>query len=129
MPSNEVVTNMAPAAVGPYAQARRAGGTLYISGQLGLDPISGKFIGDSTAEQANQAMKNLGMILDAAGLDFSDVVKMTVFLTNMDDFEAMNQVYATYFTEIIDLPARACVEVAALPKGGKVEIEAIAYAG
>lgn len=113
----------APAAVGPYSHAIQGGNTLYTSGQLGIDPTTGA-IPEGVEAQAEQAMKNLGAVLNAANMDFSDVVKTTVFLKNMSDFAAINAIYAKYFTA--DAPARSCVAVASLPKDGLYEIEAIA---
>lgn len=113
----------APAAVGPYCHAKLAGNTLYCSGQLGLIPETGVLAGGVEA-QARQALENLGVILKEAGMDFSDVVKTTVFLADINDFAAINAIYADYFK--VEPPARSCVEVAALPKGGLFEIEAVA---
>ena len=113
----------APAAVGPYSHAIQGGNTLYTSGQLGIDPATGA-IPEGVEAQAEQAMKNLGAVLNAAGMDFCDVVKTTEFLKNMSDFAAINAIYAKYFTA--DAPARSCVAVASLPKDGLYEIEAIA---
>jgi len=113
----------APAAVGPYSHAIQGGNTLYTSGQLGIDPATGA-IPEGVEAQAEQAMKNLGAVLNAAGMDFCDVVKTTVFLKNMSDFAAINAIYAKCFTA--DAPARSCVAVASLPKDGLYEIEAIA---
>ncbi|KMY67228.1 hypothetical protein AAU61_10110 [Desulfocarbo indianensis] len=121
-----VQTDLAPAAVGPYCQARWAGDFLFVSGQLGLDPRTGEFAGPGVAEEAGQALRNLNRILEAAGLERGQVVKVTIFLTDMDDFGLVNEVYAGFFEGVSCLPARACVAVAALPKGGKVEIEALA---
>jgi 2-iminobutanoate/2-iminopropanoate deaminase len=120
-------SKQAPAAVGPYSQARWAGDILFISGQLGLDPDSGEMAPDGVQSQALQAMRNLGAILLAAGLDFGQVAKTTIYLTDMEDFATVNQVYAGFFEEGAPLPARACVAVAGLPKGGLVEVEAVAY--
>lgn len=122
-----VSTPDAPKAVGPYSQAVWAGDTLYISGQIPLDPATGNMVGATTAEQTAQVFKNIGAILKAAGLGFGQVVKMTVLLTDMKDFAAMNDVYAKHFTG--DFPARAAYQVVALPKGALVEIETIAYKG
>lgn len=122
-----VSTPDAPKAVGPYSQAVWAGDTLYISGQIPLDPATGNMVGATTAEQTAQVFKNIGAILKAAGLGFGQVVKMTVLLTDMKDFAAMNEVYAKHFTG--DFPARAAYQVVALPKGALVEIETIAYKG
>lgn len=113
----------APAAVGPYCHAKLAGSTLYTSGQLGLVPATG-VLAEGVEGQARQALDNLGAILKEAGMDFGDVVKTTVFLKNIGDFAAINAIYAEYFTG--ETPARSCVEVAALPKGGLFEIEAVA---
>ena len=113
----------APAAVGPYCHAKLAGNTLYTSGQLGLIPATGE-LPQGVEAQAAQALDNLKEVLSAAGMDFSDVVKTTVFLADMNDFAAVNAVYAKYFPG--EAPARSCVQVAALPKGGLFEIEAVA---
>ncbi len=118
-----VATRQAPDAVGPYSQAVRAGEWVYCSGQLGIDPVSGGLAPD-TAAQARQALANLRAVLDAAGCGLDAVVKTTVFLTDLADFAAVNAVYAEAFGA--HRPARACVQVAALPKGAKVEIEAVA---
>lgn len=117
----------APKAVGPYSQAVWAGDTLYISGQIALDPATGAMVGTTAAEQTAQVFRNIGAILKAAGLDFAHVVKMTVLLTDMKEFAAMNEVYAKHFTG--DFPARAAYQVVALPKNASVEIETIAYRG
>lgn len=113
----------APAAVGPYCHAKLAGNTLYTSGQLGLDPVSGT-LPEGVEAQTHQSLKNLGAVLKAAGMGYEDVVKTTVFLKNMKDFAAVNEIYAQYFTG--QTPARSCVAVAELPKEGLVEIEAVA---
>ena len=113
----------APAAVGPYCHAKLAGNTLYTSGQLGLIPATGELPAGVEA-QAKQALDNLGAVLQAAGMDFSDVVKSTVFLADINDFAAINAIYAEYFTG--EAPARSCVQVAALPKGALFEVEAVA---
>lgn len=119
----------APAPVGPYSQAVQAGGWLFVAGQIPLDPQTGSIVGaDDIGVQTEQVMANLGAILMEAGTDWEHVVKTTVFLANLDDFVAMNQVYARYFSEAT-APARACVEVSRLPKGVKVEIDCIALAG
>jgi len=118
-----VHTDKAPAAIGPYSQAIRAGNLLFISGQLGVDLSTGTIPYDSVAEQTKHALTNLANIAQAAGTSLANAVKVTVYLTNMDDFAAMNQVYAEFFPE--NPPARACVAVSALPKGVAVEIEAI----
>lgn len=114
----------APAAVGPYVHATKVGDMIYTSGQLGLVPETGDFPEGGIEAQTEQALKNLGEVLKAGGADFADVVKTTVFLADMNDFAAVNAIYAKYFTG--DAPARSCVQVAKLPKAGLVEIEAIA---
>ena len=113
----------APAAVGPYCHAKLAGNTLYISGQLGLDPATG-VLAEGVEAQAKQALENLGAILKTAGMDYADVVKTTVFLADISDFAAINAIYAEYFQS--EPPARSCVQAGALPKGGLFEIEAVA---
>lgn len=118
-----IATQNAPKAVGPYSQAIEANGTLYISGQIPVNPADGS-VPASIEEQSRQALKNVGAILEAAGLGYGNVVKTTVLLADIADFAAMNAVYAEFFTE--DKPARACFQVAALPMGVKVEIEAVA---
>ncbi len=118
-----VRTPGAPAAVGPYSQAIRAGELLMTSGQLGLNPETGA-LPDSLEEQTEQSLKNIDAILTAAGYARTDVIKTTVFIRNMADFGTVNRIYADYFGE--HRPARSCVEVSALPKGGLVEIEAVA---
>ena len=119
-------TPNAPAAIGPYSQAIQAGNTIYVSGQLPIDHATGAFAGDEIKAQTRQSLTNMKNILIEAGTDMSAVVKTTVLLANIADFAAMNEVYATFFTE--DCPARAAFEVAKLPKDALVEIEAIAYA-
>lgn len=118
-----VNTKNAPAAVGPYTQAIITGNLVYTSGQIPLVPETGKLVEGGITEQSEQACKNIMAVLEAAGSDASKIVKTVCFLQNMADFASFNQVYAKYFTS---LPARSCVEVAALPKGALVEIEAIA---
>ncbi|MBD5647315.1 MAG: RidA family protein [Desulfovibrio sp.] len=114
----------APAALGPYSQAIRKGDTLYLSGQLGIVPSTGELISPDVAEQTTQALANMKAVLAQAGASVEDVCKVTVFLTDMADFQTVNDVYARTFTA--EPPARSCVAVAALPKGGRVEVEAIA---
>ena len=114
----------APRAVGPYSQAIDAGDLVFCSGQIGIDPDSGQLAGQSAREQATQCIRNLKAVLEAAGLSLEDVVKTTVFLTDMAEFAAINEAYASLFTG--DPPARSAVAVASLPKGAKVEIEAVA---
>ena len=113
----------APAAVGPYVHAVEAGNLVFTSGQLGLIPETG-VLPEGIEAQTHQALKNLGAVLEAAGLDYKDVVRTMVFLDNMDDFAVVNQIYAEYFKD--EAPARSCVEAARLQKGGLIEIEAIA---
>lgn len=113
----------APAAVGPYCHAKLCGNTLYTSGQLGLVPATGTLL-DGVEAQARQALENLGAVLKAAGMDYADVVKTTVFLADINDFAAINAIYAGFFPG--EAPARSCVAVKELPKGGLFEIEAIA---
>ena len=117
-------TDNAPAAIGPYSQAVKAGNTIYVSGQLPVDPATGEFAGDSIAEQTKQSLTNIKNILEKAGGGMENVVKTTVLLSDIGDFAAMNEVYATFFKE--PFPARAAFQVAAIPKGAKVEIEAVA---
>ncbi|UJR30043.1 hypothetical protein I4U23_017588 [Adineta vaga] len=112
---------------GPYSQAVQVGHTLYLSGCIGLDPKTGQFAGEGVQDQARQSLKNLGEVLKAAGATYKNVVKTNVFLQDMNDFAAMNEVYSEVFTE--RHPARSTVQVAGLPKNAKVEIEAIAILG
>ena len=120
---NKIFTEKAPAAVGPYSQAIEVGGIVYTSGQIPLDPATGKIVGESITEQAEQVMKNLTAVLEAAGTSTDKAVKTLCFLTDMGDFAAFNEVYGRYFTE---KPARSCVEVSALPKGALCEVEVVA---
>ena len=117
-------TTNAPAAIGPYSQAIAAGNTIYVSGQLPIDPATGAFAGSDITAQTRQSLTNLKSILNAAGADLCDVVKTTVYLANITDFAAMNEVYAQFFTA--PFPARAAFEVACLPKNALVEIECVA---
>ena len=121
-----VETTAAPAAIGPYSQAIRNGELVITAGQIGADPVTGELVGGVT-EQAERALRNLTAILDAAGTTPERVIKTTVFLADMADFAAVNEVYARHFSP--PFPARSTVAVAALPKGALVEIEAIALAG
>ena len=123
----QIATSGAPAAIGPYSQGIDTDATVYCSGQLGLDPATGTIVDGGVEAQANRAMRNLAAVLDAAGLTFANVVKTTIFLADMGDFAAVNGVYAGYMP--VPPPARSTVEVAALPKGGLVEIEATAVRG
>jgi len=121
-----IKTDHAPAALGPYSQAIKVRGStfVFLSGQLALDPKTGSFVGTSAAEQTQQVMENLKAVLEASGAHMSDVVRTTIFLADMNDFAAVNEVYGRYFTQ--NPPARATVQVARLPKDGRVEIDAIA---
>jgi 2-iminobutanoate/2-iminopropanoate deaminase len=119
-----VQTDRAPQPIGPYSQGICAGSELYCSGQIALDPQTGELNGHTAAEQAEQAFKNLRAVLEAAGLGCADVVKTTLYLTDMEDFTEVNRVYARYFD--LSKPARSTVAVRALPKGSLVEIDAIA---
>lgn len=119
-----VATENAPKAVGPYSQAVWAGDFLFCSGQLGLNPTTGALAGEDVASQAEQALKNVKALLDSQGLTPANVVKTTVFLTDMANFKAVNELYAKVFDS--EPPARSCVAVAALPLGGVVEVEVIA---
>ena len=123
MTRRAVSTSAAPPAAGPYSQAIEAGDLVFCAGQLGTDPATGK-LADGVEAQAEQALRNLQAVLDAAGCTFADVVKTTCFLADINDFAAFNAVYARFMTE--PAPARSTFQVAALPKGGQVEIEAIA---
>ena len=119
-----IATPNAPKAVGPYSQAVKTNGFLYISGQLPIVPETGNFISEDVVEQADQCLKNLGAILAEAGMTYDNVVKCTVFLTDIADFARVNEVYSRYFQA--PYPARSAFAITALPKGGLVEIEAIA---
>lgn len=125
MPHQVIHSPNAPAAVGPYSQAIRLGELVYTAGQVALDPVSGTLVGDDVAAQTEQVFKNLQAVLQAAGSDLSKVIKSTVFLTTMDHFAAMNEVYARHFTA--QPPARSTVAVCGLPKAALVEIEVVAY--
>ena len=119
----EIFTDKAPAAIGPYSQGFEVNGMVYLSGQIPVNPADGS-VGEGIEAQAEQSCKNVGALLEAAGTDFSHVVKTTCFLADMVDFAKFNEVYAKYFTGTY--PARSCVEVARLPKDVLIEIEAIA---
>lgn len=119
-----ILSPKAPAAIGPYSQAVKCGSTLYLSGQIGMVPATGDLVSDDVKEQTEQALKNMQAILEQAGFSPANVVKSTVFITDMNDFQAVNTVYAEVFGH--EAPARSCVAVKALPKGARVEIEAIA---
>lgn len=120
-----VSTTYAPSAIGPYSQANLAGGILYISGQIPLDPETGKLV-EGIEKETHQVMKNLQAVLAAAGMTFKNVVKATIFLKNMDDFAVMNNIYASYFEEG-GYPARETVQVSCLPKNVDIEISMIAH--
>ena len=119
-----ISTDKAPGAIGPYSQAVWAGDILFASGQIPIDPTTSEIASDNVQDQAHQSLKNVQAILEAAGLTFENVIKATVFIKNMDDFAAINEVYAQYFSS--PYPARSCVEVARLPRDVKVEVEVIA---
>jgi 2-iminobutanoate/2-iminopropanoate deaminase len=123
-----ISTPDAPAAIGPYSQAMRAGGFLFLSGQIPLDPATGALVGGSVSDQTRRVLENLGAILAAAGASFDNVVKTTVYLLDMADFAAMNEVYGSYFPAAAP-PARATIQAARLPRDVKVEIDLIAYLG
>ena len=117
-------TKKAPAAIGPYSQAVRVGDLVFTSGQIPIDPSTGEFVSGDIKAQAEQSLKNIQAILNEANMDFSNVIKVNVFLKDMNDFAKVNEVYASYFKE--PYPARSCVQVAKLPKDAPVEIEIIA---
>ena len=122
-----VTTERAPKAIGPYSQAVRAGNFVFASGQIPIIPATGEFVSGGVAEQTEQVLKNLTAVFEAAGVAMNQVVKTTVFLADMEDFTAMNEVYARFFSEAP--PARATVQAARLPRDARVEIEAIAVSG
>lgn len=126
MSRQTIQTDKAPKAIGPYSQAIKNDSLVFCSGQIGIHPHTGALVSDSVTEQAHQALKNLMSVLDAAGCKIGDVIKTTVFLKNMSDFAAVNEVYASYFK--VPYPARSAVEVAKLPLGALFEIEAVASA-
>lgn len=124
MSKKAIVTDKAPAAIGPYSQAVQAGNTIYVSGQLPIDPSTGAFAGEDIVSQTRQSLTNIKNVLEEAGASMDCVVKTTVLLADIADFAAMNEVYAEFFSA--PYPARAAFQVAALPKAAKVEIEAVA---
>lgn len=124
MSKTSISTSAAPAAIGPYSQAVEAGGTVYVSGQLPIDPATGAFAEGGIKELTRQSLANMKAILSEAGLDMGDVVKTTVFLADMADFAEMNEVYSQFFSA--PFPARSAVAVKTLPKGARVEIECVA---
>ena len=119
-----VSTDKAPGAIGPYSQAIKTGGMVYCSGQIPIDPETGEFVSSDISEQTEQVLKNLTAVLEAGGTNLGNVVKTTVFLADMSDFAAMNEVYGRYFND--NKPARATVQAARLPRDAKVEIDCIA---
>jgi 2-iminobutanoate/2-iminopropanoate deaminase len=121
-----ISTSEAPAAVGPYSQAVRIGSTVYCAGQIPLNPKSGQIVSKDISEQTRRVLDNISAILKAEGLSFENIVKTTIFLTDLADFQTVNEIYASYFKQAP--PARSTVQVAALPKGARIEIEAIAVA-
>src|SRR5215210_8953223 len=118
-----IITDAAPAAIGPYSQAVRAGGLLFCSGQLPLDPSSGELVKEDAPGQARRCLENLAAVCEAAGASLSDAVRLTVYLTDMSDFTRVNEAYAEFFES--DPPARVAIGVSALPKGADVEIDAV----
>lgn len=126
MLKRQIQTSAAPAAIGPYSQAIQIGDFIFCSGQIPLDPRSGNMVAGGIVEQTHQVMANIGAVLHASGRDFSCVVKTTIYLTDLADFATVNEIYGSFFDDVP--PARACVQVAALPKGAAIEIELIAVA-
>ncbi len=122
-----LTTKKAPAAIGPYSQGVKANGFLFLSGQIPLDPESGQFIAGDIRAQTERVLKNLQAVLEAAGSTLAEVVKTTVYLADLNDFAAMNEVYARFFSQ--EPPARATVQAARLPKGARIEIDLIAVEG
>ena len=127
MNKETISTENAPGAIGPYSQAIKAGGMVFCSGQIPIDPKTGDFVSDAVSEQTEQVLRNLSEVLRAAGSSLDAVVKTTVFLADMNDFAEMNEVYGRFFSE--NKPARATVQAARLPRDARVEIECIALAG
>jgi 2-iminobutanoate/2-iminopropanoate deaminase len=121
---DEISTKEAPAAIGPYSQAVRAGQLVFLSGQVALDPVTGQLVAGDVVAQTEQVMKNLGAVLTAGGCTFADVVRTTIYLVDMADFARVNETYGRFFQP--PYPARATVQVSALPRGARVEIDAIA---
>ncbi|NUB13790.1 RidA family protein [Azospirillum brasilense] len=121
--TDTIATDKAPAAIGPYAQARVAGGLLFVSGQLPIDPATGTFAGPDAPTQAARSLTNIAAIAEAAGTSLAKAVKMTVYVTDLTQFKAVNEVYASFFQA--PFPARSTVEVSALPLGASVEIDAV----
>lgn len=127
MPITAIVTEKAPKAIGPYSQAVRAGEYLFCSGQIALDPASGELSGETAAQQTQRVLENLRAVIEAAGGKLAQVVKTTIYLTDMGTFPQVNEVYGKFFSGTP--PARATVGVASLPKGARVEIDAVVYLG
>ncbi|OHB28946.1 MAG: reactive intermediate/imine deaminase [Desulfuromonadaceae bacterium GWC2_58_13] len=127
MPLMKIETASAPAAIGPYSQGVRAGDLIFFSGQIPLDPETGVVVSGGIEIQIGQVMENMAAALTAAGLSFAEVAKTTIYLTDLNDFAVVNEIYGSYFAGVY--PARATVQVAALPKGVSVEIEWVAYCG
>ncbi len=127
MSRRTIATEQAPAAIGPYSQGVQAGNFVFTAGQVALDPATGQLVAGSIEEQTRQTLRNLQAILAAAGCSMADVVKTTVFLVDLNDFKAMNSVYAEFFP--IAPPVRSTVQVSALPLGARIEIEAVAFKG
>lgn len=126
-PLTAVSTPHAPGAIGPYSQGLRAGDYLYLSGQIPIDPATGQVVAGGIVEQTHQVLKNLGAVLAAGGASYQQVVKTTVYLIDIAEFSAMNEVYGTYFS--VPAPARATIQAAALPRAVRVEIDIVAYLG
>jgi 2-iminobutanoate/2-iminopropanoate deaminase len=122
-----ISTPDAPAAVGPYSQAVRVGSTVYCAGQIPLDPKTGQIVSDDISEQTRRVLHNVSAVLKAEGLTFDNIAKTTIFLTDLADFQTVNEIYGSYFKQAP--PARSTVQVPALPKGARIEIEVIAVAG
>ncbi len=127
MAKQAILSSDAPAPVGPYSQAVRVGNWVFVSGQIPINPATGELVAGGIATQTKQVLQNLQAVLNAAGLGLDHVVKVTIYLTDLNMFEEMNQVYSTYFQP--PYPARATVQVSGLPKGAQIEIEAVAYTG
>jgi len=127
VPKQAISSSGAPKAIGPYSPALRAGEWLFVSGQIGLDPATGQLVEGGIAAQTRRVLDNIGALLKAAGLSFSDVVRTTIFLADMNDFASVNEIYAAYFPA--PAPARATVQVSRLPKDARLEIDAIASCG
>ena len=122
-----ISTASAPAALGPYTQAIRAGQFLFVSGQVPIDPATGQLVGGSIADQTRRALENIGAILQAGGASFQQVVRSTVYLADLGDFSAMNDVYATFFTA--PQPARSTIQAARLPRDARIQVDVIAFLG